>query len=200
MSSLDRKLWRATENLHDIGQLTALWLEGMIASQPGYEPGCGPDEETHALIPVLARANRAGYVTECSQPGVSEKTGYDGATWMQRAAVEGWVEPHRADELADAAEHAGLIVITHPVLTRRLTRCKSDWIDATRRNGRLVTGFGRQRRSDDVRSQYAECGASTVAAVLNAVQVTIAAPEYGPDQRVWHLLDHWAATTVGTDR
>lgn len=192
MSKRDRKLWRDAENLHDLGQLTASWLEGEIASQPGYAPGYGPDEETHALVPALARANRAGYVTDASQPGVPEQTGYDGATWTQRAAVEGWIEPHRAAELADAAENAGLIVLTHRVLTRRFARRAPGWIDVTRRNGQVVTGFGSQRRRRDVRFQYAECGDGAVEAVLNAVQVTITAPEYGPDQRVWQLLDHWA--------
>ncbi len=68
MSAADRRAWEAARTLDDLGELTARWLEGTIASQPGYEPGCGPDPETAALIPVVARCNRAGYVTCGSQP------------------------------------------------------------------------------------------------------------------------------------
>lgn len=193
MSKQDRKRWRATASLRDLGQLTAAWLEGEIASQPGYAPGYGPDPETEDLIPALARANRAGYVTDASQPGTPEETGFDGATWTQRAAVEGWLDPHRADALAQAATEAGLVVITHRVLTKRFARRAPGWLDVTRRNGRVVTGFGSQRRRRDVEFQYAECGDDAIAAVLAAIQITLAAPEYGPDQRVWHLLDQWAA-------
>lgn len=189
----ERKRWRAACSLHDLGQLTAAWLEGEIASQPGYAPNCGPDLETEELIPVLARANRAGYVTAGSQPGVDEETGFDGAKWTQRAAVEGWMLPRRAIELAEAATNAGLIVLTHPVLIRRLGRRECGWVDVTRRNGEVVTGFGRQRRRRDVEFGYAECGASAIDAVLTACHLTLAAPEYGADHRVWDLLDRWTA-------
>lgn len=192
MSRGERKRWRAASSLHDLGRLTAAWLEGGIASQPGYAPDCGPDLETEDLIPVLARANRAGYVTAGSQPGVDAEIGTDGANWTQRAAVEGWMTPRHATELAEAATGAGLIAITHPVLIRRLGRREPGWIDVTRRNGQVVTGFGRQRRRREVEFGYAECGASAVDAVLAASHLTLAAPDYGTDQRVWELLDRWA--------
>lgn len=167
-------------------------MEGEIASQPGYAPYCGPDLETEDLIPVLARVNRAGYVTAGSQPGAGEETGLDGATWAQRAAVEGWMPPRPATELTEAAIEAGLIAIMHPVLIRRLAWRERGWIDVTRRNGKVVTGFGRQRRRRDVEFGYAECGASAIDAVLAASHLTLAAPDYGADQRVWDLLDRWA--------
>ena len=78
MSTADRQAWEAARTLADLGELTAQWLEGAIASQPAYTPGCGPDPETAPLIPVLACCNRAGYVTNGSQPGEAG-TGYDGA-------------------------------------------------------------------------------------------------------------------------
>jgi hypothetical protein len=61
--------WRAARTLPDLGNATADWLEGKTASQPGYAPGHGPDTETTGLIPGLAAANRAGFVTRQSQPG-----------------------------------------------------------------------------------------------------------------------------------
>lgn len=68
MSTADRRLWRSADSLQDLGDRVALWLTGAIASQAGYQPRYGPDPETAHLVPVLARLNRAGYVTDCSSP------------------------------------------------------------------------------------------------------------------------------------
>ena len=116
MSRADRRAWEAARTLADLGELTAQWLEGTIASQPAYTPGCGPDPETAPLIPVLACCNRAGYVTNCSQPGETG-TGFDGAAWEQRAAVEGFASPAVAGRIWEAAEPAGLTVIAHAPAT-----------------------------------------------------------------------------------
>lgn len=183
--------WQAARTLRELGELTALWLEGKLPSQPGYMPNCGPDKETRSLIPVLARANRAGFLTDGSQPGEAAEIGYDGASWTQRAAVEGWMEPDAARPLIDLAVAAGLIVVTHSVRRWRLGRRERDWVDVTRREGRTVTGFGRQRTRSAMWFQYDVCDEEAVRAVLNATQVTLAAPRYGPDDRVWRVLDQW---------
>jgi len=143
-------------------------------------------------VPVLARANRAGYRTDASQPGRAETTGYDGALWDQRAAVEGWIDRDRVSGLVEAAETAGLIVLTHTVVRRRFGRRCACSVDVTRHAGQTCTRFGVQPRGGEVRFQYAVCHPAAVNAVLTAVQVTIAAPGYGPDETVWTVLDHWA--------
>jgi hypothetical protein len=58
MTPEDAGCWRAARILADLGELTAQWLEGTIASIPTVIPGCGPDEKTADLIPVLAACNR----------------------------------------------------------------------------------------------------------------------------------------------
>lgn len=40
----DLTAWRQARSLPELGELTALWLEGAITSQPGYAPGYGPDQ------------------------------------------------------------------------------------------------------------------------------------------------------------
>ena len=57
-SRADRRLWRQAESLPELADLMARWLEGELSMWPGYDDW--PDEETAELIPVLARANRAG--------------------------------------------------------------------------------------------------------------------------------------------
>lgn len=197
MSRTDRERWSAARDLQDLGRLTALWLEGDITSQPGYAPGYGPDEETEALVPVLARANRAGFLTDGSQPGEADTIGFDGEFWTQRAAVEGFLVPKRAPELIATARRAGLIVIAHTVLNRRFARRCPEFIDVTLRGNRVHTGFGGQRRARDIRFQYAECHRDAINAVINSWQVTIAAPAYGPDQIVWEVVNDWAVNHGG---
>jgi hypothetical protein len=111
VTKADRAAWRSARTLADLGELTARWIEGRLASQPGY---CGPcDIEDPALVPVLARLNRAGFVTAGSQPG-NDGPGYGGAHREQRAAVDGFGSRVMTQALGDAAGDAGLIVIVRP--------------------------------------------------------------------------------------
>src|SRR6266496_4268047 len=43
MDPEDAARWRAARTLADLGELTAQWLEGKIASIPAVVPGCGPE-------------------------------------------------------------------------------------------------------------------------------------------------------------
>ena len=51
MNRADRKLWAAARTLADLGELTARWLEGRIASQPGYAANYGPDQRRSPWCP-----------------------------------------------------------------------------------------------------------------------------------------------------
>jgi hypothetical protein len=193
----DRATWRAARTLADLGELTARWLEGEIRSQPGYAdpaPGedWGPDPETRALVPVLAAANRAGFVTSGSQPGVSD-LGYDGAWWSQRAAVEGFASDVTLARLRAVALAASLIVIAHRPRRWRTTRC--DAVCVTRRAGRDVTGFGvclSRRHLRDSWVGYGVCHPNAVAALCQAWQVTLVDPLWGRDSVLWPVLRAFA--------
>ncbi len=98
--------WADARTLDDLGELTARWLEGAVARQPGYG---GPVDTDEVLAPgmtaILAACNRAGYVTTNSQAGsarydmTADVHGftYPGATWPQllpdRFDVTVWTEP-----------------------------------------------------------------------------------------------------------
>src|SRR6266536_3121043 len=70
LSPAGARRWMSATSLAELGELTALWLEGEIGQAP---TNLGPPAgETAELIPVLAAVNRAGLVTDCSQPGMSE--------------------------------------------------------------------------------------------------------------------------------
>ncbi|CAL9677820.1 hypothetical protein SUDANB105_08131 (plasmid) [Streptomyces sp. enrichment culture] len=184
---LDRR-WKTAATLADLGDLMALWLEGEIASWPGYAPGCGPDEETRELIPTLAAANRAGYITIASQPGVDPESGFDGLIWTQKAAVEGFVRDRvllRA--LVDAAYEAGLDAEVADTLD---TGARG--IVVTLRGGEPYTDFGGYLGGAKLRHTiWPGIGSGALDDVFHAVRVTLAAPEYGaaPGARVWEVLD-----------
>jgi len=186
--------WGEAETFTDVGELTARWLLGEIPEQPGYNGG--PDDETAELADTLARVSRAGYVTLNFQPAF-DGPGYDGAQWQQREAVQGFVEDRvTLARLADAADHAGLLVIvnrstrsrgkdTRVTVTRRKTE-DNDWA--------VAVSFGWTFSRPELRwTLYEGCGPAAVEAMCNAWQLTLVDPVWGGGGRVALVLDAFAA-------
>lgn len=167
MSRTDRRTWAQARTLADLGELTAQWLEGRIGSQPGYAPNCGPDDETRELIPALTTANRAGYLTTNSQPGY-DGPGYDGRRWQQRAAVCGFAEPAVADRIRRAGARHGCRII------------EDEWMPCTTRDGETVTAFGGRMRRRDLAATWKPVSTDAYRAVLDAHQITVICPDWGP--------------------
>jgi hypothetical protein len=191
MRRRDRRQWQVARTVGELGELTARWLEGELASQPGYQAGCGPDEETRPLIPTLALINRAGLLTGCSQPGEEPGIGYDGLMWSQRAAVSGFTEPALAHRIATAAATAGLWVQT----TTASGDHPTDRFVVTTRAEAPFTCFGGQRSRRDLAWHYEECSREASEAVCQAIQVTIVDPEWGRNNVLWPLLNNLAHAT-----
>lgn len=190
MSKADAAAWASARTLTDLGHLTAAWLEGDIASQPGYMPRCGPDPETLPLIPVLAAVNRAGFVTNGSQPGGIF------ARSQQRAAVEGFASARTALHLVSDASAAGLWVVAHNPRDRPGRRIQYEGaVDVTRMDGYAFTSFGAhlsRAHLTDSWTGYGICHADAVEAVCRAWQVTIIDPEWGRNDRLWPVLEQFA--------
>ncbi|POX58874.1 hypothetical protein C3492_35680 [Streptomyces sp. Ru62] len=183
---LDRR-WKTAETLADLGDLMALWLEGEITSWPGYAPGYGPDEETRELIPTLAAANRAGYVTIASQPGIHPEMGFDGLIRKQKAAVEGFVRDRNLlRDLVDAAYEAGIDVEVAGTLDTG-----ERGIVVTLRDGKPHTAFGGYLNGAELRGMWPGIGSGALDDVFRSVRITLAAPEYGAAAgiRVWQVLE-----------
>ena len=186
----DLAAWQSARTLAGLGELTARWLEGTVTSVPGY---CGPpDEETKELVPVLAKLNRAGFVTTGSQPAF-DGTGYDGARWQQRAAVDGFADPALTADLAEAAWAAGLFVVAYPPEKLPRWRYRYDRsVTVTMREDRRVTGFGVQLPRRHIRDSwlgYGICHRDAVNALCEAWQVTVIDPEWGRADLLWHVLE-----------
>lgn len=190
MSRADRRRWASARTLADLGELMALWLEGEIGSRPGYQPRCGPDEETEHLVPVLAALCRAGYVTTCSQPGLAGP-GYDGCWWQQRAAVELVVHGEdRRRRIIDAALDAGLVVLVND---HRRGGVQDARVPVTTRDGERVTFFGGRISRADTAIQWPGLNRHLYDQVAHGTYISVIAPEYGPaGERLWEAL--WPLT------
>ncbi|MFD8938582.1 DUF6919 domain-containing protein [Streptomyces sp. NPDC059578] len=179
-----RARWAGTRTLTDLGRLTADWLEGTLRHHPGY-PGAGPDPETEPLVPVLARLNRAGLVTSNSQPGHAPETGWDGAVYAQRAAVDGWTADRTLlGVLIRAALDHDLHVVVHPP-GPAVDRGR---IPVTCRNGTAVTWFGDSYHPDDLAAVWPGIHPDALAALTSAVHVTLADTTWGSSTRLWTIL------------
>jgi hypothetical protein len=189
MNRADRKQWATARTLADLGELTARWLEGDLASQPGY---CGPsDIEDPALVPLLARLNRAGFVTNGSQAGKCG-LGHDGSHYEQRAAVEGFASPEMAARLIVAADEGNMTVVAHDPAAIPWRNYRYDRsVTVTRAGGQHRTTFGVQLPRRHIRDRhigYGGCHKQAVTALCGAWQVTIIDPEWGRPTCLWDAL------------
>jgi hypothetical protein len=200
MNPADARRWAGAASLADLGELTALWLEGEIGDTPtNFGP---PAEETAELVQVLAAVNRAGFVTDCSQPGMSVPcqgtflwwTAPAGATSWQRAAVCGFASEEacaRLERLLDpgllySATGAGPEWADSPCWNVTMIGAGADWLQAT--------WFGEPSPRAEIEDQFgAFCGPAAVAAVCDARQVTLVDPEWNRNDRLWPLLKRFAA-------
>jgi len=200
MSRSDRRAWKQARTLTELGELTARWLEGDIASQPGYMPNCGPDPETTELIPTLAKLNRAGYVTECSQPGMAPTVGYDGRLWSQRAAVSGFADDATAARILTAVEGTELVLIAHGTPPRRRwwqwRRPVNPAIVVTSAGYQVSTEFGARMSLGDLEGCLGDLGQEGFTAVRDALQVTVIDPAWGRNDVLWPVLDAVVADVV----
>ena len=191
----DRPLWANTRTLNDLADLTAAWLNGHIASQPGYYGPVDVDEDdAPGLTAALIACNRARYLTDNSQAGYVG-VGADGRQWVQHAAVTGFANPDSLGWLRAAVDAAGLHMIERPVVTSRRQNTRAG-VDVTFRDGRPVTGFGDQLDRGHIENVlYRGCGREAVGEVCAAVQVTVWDPTPGRNG-MWRVLHVAAAVRV----
>ncbi len=106
-------LWRKAKSFDRICELTALFIEGKLPFFPLYggdedeDEGTSIDEETNPIAPYLARFNRCGFWTTCSQPGGMAPD------WRQRAFVSGYAPESVALRLAETCLFSDLIVMAY---------------------------------------------------------------------------------------
>ncbi|MEW2578372.1 DUF6919 domain-containing protein [Streptomyces syringium] len=201
MSRADRRRWEGARTLPDLGELMALWLEGSLLSRPGpdFTGAIQPDPETTRLVPVLAGLNRAGFLTDDSQPG-EIGPGFDGLTWEQRAWVDGFVaDAGLASRICEVGERAGLRVVVH-VRGRQTLLVPRGGEVVTRRGGGDYTRAGIRMPDDHLAQVFEGCHPDAVRAVCEARQVTVFDPVWGRNDVLWPTLANALGGALSTVR
>lgn len=169
-------LWQSARDLLDLGELTAQWLEGRIDYLPAY--GGGPDPETADLVPALATANRAGFVTHFSQPGVPITEGCG-----QRAAVGGFCGEALANRIQTVVLGTDLVaLVTSPGQANMIQ------IPITLDCGEAFTWLGGQLDEENLEFFYSEDCPKALDALKAAWQVEMLDPVWGRDDLLWGRL------------
>ncbi|MFJ9420723.1 DUF6919 domain-containing protein [Streptomyces sp. NPDC101249] len=137
------------------------------------------------MLPVLARANQGGFLTDSSQPGCDEP-GADGRRWRQRAAVEGFVTDERLLFALDRAAQSHRLTFLSRAAGGSSRRPA---VTVTAVDGKPYTWFGAQLTARDLRHIWQGLSRPAMDAVIAAQQVTIIDPTWGSSTRLWTALD-----------
>lgn len=187
MRAGDWERWAACRTMEDLASMTVAWLHGEVRETP--DNLAPPSAETIELIPALTAANRAGYLTECSQPGRPLAEDGNG----QRAAVSGYATDATFEALTVLARDAGLAISANRASVKR-TRYTCRTL-VTLRDGEECTWFGAQLSREDLRWQYEICP-EAAEAVCKAWQVTIIDRKWGRNGVLWPMLEKFAAAVA----
>ena len=173
----DRTGWFAATTLQDLAEQTARWLEGTSTYLPTYLAPA-PDPETEPLVGVLAQMNRLGLMTDSSQPGSPLENGSG-----QRAAVTGWCSTQVARKIITGTLGTDLVVMVDgpgatgtPVVVTISKNIEYTW-------------FGRFADPDEVVAIWGgDLHPKSLAALLDAMTVTVIDPVWGRNDLLWPAL------------
>lgn len=186
----DDDRWLEASTLLELGELTAQWFEGAVSTSP-WQAG-PPDEETAELVPVVARLNRAGFVTELSQPARPRPEAH-------RATVSGFVEPDLASWLELTVGATDLVIVSfdgadedYPLVdvpsTIPITMEGGEpgsWAGGARDRGSLADFC---LAGDTEEGEFASLSPEMVAELGESVQVTLIDPVWGRANLLWEFL------------
>ncbi|OHV49322.1 hypothetical protein [Pseudofrankia sp. BMG5.36] len=179
MSGLD---WSTATTLAELGELTARYLSGEAGESPTYLGP--PDPETAEILEPLLALNRAGFVTDQSQPAGS------GDGWQQCAFVEGFCTEDLAKRIADACLTADLWVRYVPPHVR--PRWRTVYLystPVTTERGVAHTRIGAIPSTRELRWLWGgELSRAGLDTLLGAHQVIAYDPQWGRRDRLWQTL------------
>ncbi len=176
--------WATTTALAGVGELVAQWLDGTRQWIPTYSSST-PHAETRGHIrAALARVNRAGWVTDSSQPGL-QRPGL-----RQRAYASGIAPPaltRYAEQLASDSDLVVLRAVRRPGSTPDIN------LAVTVRGGRPGTWLGNWAPPEHDVLLEAPLPAPVAEAVQAAEALQVFDPVWGRDDVLWPWLHRLAA-------
>ncbi|WP_331727239.1 hypothetical protein OG871_39805 (plasmid) [Kitasatospora sp. NBC_00374] len=179
-------------SLAEVAGVVANWMDGRtrLLSCVSYHVPTGAESGPTAL---LADLNRAGLLTLASQYGQDTKFHGDGSRSTRRAAVDLLVPGRQLRRrLRTQARAAGLIVTTHrfPRFTQ-LTGLGG--LTVSLLDSEPDASFGARRDRDELRRLLPGVGPAVLREAASARQITVADPDWGRNDRLWPLLQRFAA-------
>ncbi len=172
------RAWHAARSFAELCELGARFIEGEVEFFPGWgAPDI--DEETDALVPLLADLNRAGFLTCASQPGHAAAPGHDGKPWRRRAFVSGFVAAPLAPDLARATHAAGLEWCADPA---------SPPLAAGVRDGEPFLFAGAGAGPDELEIFAEAIGPAALAKLRAALYVSVVDPGWDDRTLLWDTL------------
>lgn len=180
-------LWRGATGLADLGELTARWLTGELATVPSQVGP--PEQETAPIADDLAALNRAGFVTESSQPGMLPANDGAGQVWRQRAFVFGFAGDTTAQTLAALRDQGLGVVLIAPGQHGRNHVPVTEYAVVGGWSGNCTTAIGAELSQRDLHATYGVVtGPQAAAALHQAWQVAVYDPEWGRNDLLWTAL------------
>jgi hypothetical protein len=136
---------------------------------------------------VLAHANRQGFLTENSQPGMDIVLGLHDRSYLQRAVVAGYAQPATLARLAEMVE--GTRLVLHVDSIRRWNSDRSISVPVTGdTEGVTYTDFGGIPSRREVKFHFEGCHSDAVDEVLSSGVVLIYDPWWGDHDLLWERL------------
>lgn len=183
-------LWTGASSIDELRDLMARFCLGDLVCWPGH---LGPrDPETTPIGEQLAHANRAGFLTTCSQPGcgpddVDADHPFAPATWEQRAAVQGLCDQKMLQRLAAVIAGTRLRIQSTTADGVRRTDYRTA-VAVTLVNGEHYTGFGATCSARDLAFDWAGVHDNLIDDLIGMQQVTLYDPAWGPEGLLWERL------------
>ena len=170
--AVSRSSWKRARSFVELCELGARFVEGRERCFPGWASTC-LDAESAALVPLLARLNRAGFLTLASQPGAL--AGVDGCE--QRAFASGFCH----------ATHSRALRALHARCYRRGERGLAG-VAVSRRNGRARVFAGHNAFEDELELFRGAVGEPALAELREYVYWSVWDPVWGREEWLWRKL------------
>ncbi len=173
-----RLSWASAGSFEELCELGARFVEGRLRRFPGWgAPAL--DEESEALVPVLARLNRAGLLTLASQPARAR----DAGGYEQRAFASGFAQSGSARRW-QALARRGLRVRTYA----RGVRGRAA-VAVSRQGGQARVLAGHDAFEIELELFAAHVGAGARAELERCVYWSAWDPAWGREELLWSALE-----------